>query len=115
MLNEGNFRENLIDMIYNPESYSKDQFYEAFLDMTERFLDELASTLTFEKSIIDKCGEERGEELIQHIASSNSVLSDLEQSYLFDKDQKAYIRDMLTYTECELGYSFDSGKDPYEE
>lgn len=110
MLNEGNFRENLMNMIDNPDSYTKEQYYEALLDMTERFLDELASTLTFEKSIINKCGVEKGKELIQYIASSNPALSDLERTYLFNKDQKAYIRDMLTYTECELGFSYDDSE-----
>ena len=112
MLNEGNFRENLINMIDNPDSYTKDQFYEALLDMSERFIDELASTLTFEKCIIEKCGEKKGEEIIQYIVSSNSALSELERSYLFDRDQKAYIKDMLTFTECEYGFDIgDSGED----
>ena len=31
MLNEGNFRENLIDLIDNPDSCTKEQLYDAFL------------------------------------------------------------------------------------
>ena len=109
MLNEGNFREKVLDMVNNTEPYTKEQYYEAFLEIIEMYLGELASTLTFEKSIISKCGKEKGEALIEAIAVSNPALSDLESRYIFDDyDKKAYINDMLTFTECEFGYSFDS-------
>ena len=108
MLNEGNFREKLLDMVNNPNPYTKEQYYEAFLEIAEKYLDELASTLTFEKSIISKCGKEKGEALIEAIAVSNSALTDLECQYIFDDhDKKAYINDMLIFTECEFGYNFD--------
>ena len=109
MLNEGNFREKLLDMVNNPDPYTKDQYYEAFLEIAEKYLDELASTLTFEKSIISKCGKEKGEALIETIAISNPALSDLESQYIFDDhDKKAYINDMLVFTEFEFGYSFNN-------
>ena len=109
MLNEGNFREKLLDMVNNPDPYTKEQYYEAFLEIAEKYLDELASTLTFEKSIISKCGKEKGEALIEAIAVSNSALSDLESQYIMDDhDKKAYINDMLVFTEFEFGYSFDN-------
>ncbi len=109
MLNESNFRENLLDMVNNPDPYTKEQYYEAFLEITEMYLGELASTLTFEKSIINKCGKEKGEAIIEAIAISNPALSDLESQYVFDDhDKKSYINDMLVFTECEFGYSFDN-------
>ncbi len=104
MLNEGNFREKLLDMVNNPDPYTKEQYYEAFLEIAEKYLGELASTLTFEKSIISKCGKEKGEALIEAIAISNPALSDLESQYILDDhDKKAYINDMLIFTECEFG------------
>ena len=50
-------------MIVN--SSTKEQFYESFIEITEKYLSELASTVTFEKSIISKCGKEKGENLIK--------------------------------------------------
>ena len=112
MLNEGNFKEKLLDMVNNSTSYTKEQYYEAFLEMTEKYLDELASTLTFEKNIISKCGKEKGERLIEAIAVSNPALSELESQYIFDDhDKKEYINEMLVFTEFEFGYCFDSHDD----
>lgn len=110
MLNEGNFREKLLDMVNNPDPYTKEQYYEAFLEIAEKYLGELVSTLTFEKSIISKCGKEKGEALIEAIAVSNPALSDLERQYVFDDhDKKAYINDMLVFTEYEFGFDINTG------
>ena len=59
MLNEGNFKNNLIDLIDNPDNYTKEQLYDAFLEVTERYLDEMVSTLNYERDIITKLGKEK--------------------------------------------------------
>ena len=77
MLNEGNFRDNLIALINNPDNYTKKQIYDAFLEVTERYLDELASTLNFERDILARVGEEKGIEEIERFAMSNPSLIDV--------------------------------------
>lgn len=112
MLNEGNFRNNLIDLINKPGNYTKEQLYDAFLEITERYLDELASTLNFERDIIAKLGQEKGEEEIERIAMSNPALTDLERTHFEEKDIRKRIIDLLEFTECEFGASIgESGYD----
>ena len=66
MLNEGNFQENLKSMINEPDSWSKEEYYSAFLDMTERFFNALISALEYENVILEKFGEEAGEAIIAY-------------------------------------------------
>jgi oligoendopeptidase F len=52
MLNGQYFRDQVENIIDNPDSYSREELYTAFLEMTERYLNELISTLNYEKAII---------------------------------------------------------------
>ena len=104
MLNEGNFREKLLDMVNNPNSYTKEQLYDAFLEITERYLDEMASTLNFERAIIAKYGEEKGNEEIERIVASNPALADLEQANSNEENRRDAIFNLLAYIECEFGF-----------
>ena len=45
MINEGNFRENLDSLINDPDSWSKEDYYSAFLELTERYLNEMLNAL----------------------------------------------------------------------
>ena len=73
MLNEGYFRDNLVELINNPGNYTKEQLYEAFLEVAERYLDEMTSNLCFERDIIAKLGKKAGYKEINRIAMSKSI------------------------------------------
>lgn len=111
MLNEGNFRDNLIALINNPDNYTKKQIYDAFLEVTERYLDELASTLNFERDILARLGEEKGNEEIERIAMSNPALNDLGRMDVTEEDKRQVIMDLLAFTECEFGYNVGGDED----
>ena len=105
MLNEGDFRKTVNDMISNPDSYTKEDYYTAFLEMTERYLDEMVSTLNYERNIIARLGKEKGEEEIERIATSSPALNDLEQTNAKEMDRRDAISNYLTYIECEYGFN----------
>ncbi len=111
MLNEGDFKRTLIDLIDNPDKYNKDQLYDAFLEITERYLDEIVSTLCFENYIIKKYGEEKGNEIIEAIAASNPAVADLEQTNAREADKSTIIKNLLVFTECEFGFDLSKGNE----
>ena len=65
------FRNTVEKIMNNPESYTKEELHDLFLEMTERYLNELLSTMNYEKAIIDSLGEEKGNEVIEKVATSN--------------------------------------------
>lgn len=109
MLNKGNFRNNLIDLIDNPDKYTKEHLYEAFLEITERYLDEMVSTLSFERYILKEYGQEKGYSIIEILASSNSDIADLEQRNAEEVDKTNVIKNLLAFTECEFGMDLEEG------
>ena len=111
MLNNGNFRKNLIDVVDNPEGYTKDQLYDAFLEITERCLEDMVSTLCYENYIIKQYGEEKGNKIIEKIAASNPAVVELEQTNAAEADKREVIKNLLVFTECELGFDLDEGND----
>ena len=105
MLNEGNFSENLKSMINEPDSWSKEDYYSAFLDMTERFYNALISSLEYENVILEKFGEAEGEALIEKIATSNPSLMDMEDENGKLPDQKAVIMNLMDFARCDFGFT----------
>ena len=61
MLNDGDFRKGLDKLMNHPDSCSKEELYVGFLEMTERYLNEMITTMNFENAIIEELGEKRGE------------------------------------------------------
>ena len=106
MLNEGNFREKLLSMIDEPDSWSKEDYYSAFLDMTERFLYELTASTGYENAILDRLGEDEGEALIEKIATSNEALIDMDKENA-NLDKKEALKNLLDFVECEFGIKID--------
>ena len=51
MIDDNNFRKIVLDMMYHPEAYSKEDYYEAFLEMTGRYLNEMVTTINLENVI----------------------------------------------------------------
>ena len=107
MLNEGDFRKTVNDMISNPDSYTKEDYYTAFLEMSERYLDGMITTTSLEKAITDGMDEENANKILEDIATSNPSLNDLESINLKEPDRAEVIRNLLDYIECELGLSID--------
>ena len=107
MLNEGDFRKTVTDMISNPDSYTKEEYYTAFLEMTERYLDGMITTTSLEKAITDGMDEENANKILEDIATSNPSLNDLESINVKEPDQIEVIRNLMDYIECELGLSID--------
>lgn len=105
MLNEGNFQEKLKSMINEPDSWSKEEYYSAFLDMTERFFNALISALEYENVILEKFGEEAGEAIIEKIALSNPSLMDMEDENEKLPDQKAVIMNLMDFAKCDFGFT----------
>ena len=111
MLNEGDFRKTVNDMISNPDSYTKEEYYTAFLEMTERYLDGMITTTSLEKAITDGMDEENANKILEDIATSNPSLNDLESINVKEPDQIEVIRNLMDYIECELGLSIRNDKE----
>ena len=111
MLNEGDFRKTVNDMISNPDSYTKEEYYTAFLEMTERYLDGMITTCSLEKAITDGMDEENANKILEDIATSNPSLNDLESINVKEPDQIEVIRNLMDYIECELGLSISNDKE----
>ena len=65
------FRNTVEKVMNNLELYSKEDLHALFLEMTERYLNELLSTMNYEEAIIESLGEEKGNEVIEKVATSN--------------------------------------------
>ena len=102
MLNEGNFREKLKSMIDEPDAWSKEDYYHAFLEMTGRFLYELINATEYENAILDKLGEDEGEALIEKIATSNEARNDMDKVNA-ELDTKGAVKNALDFAECQFG------------
>ena len=111
MLNEGDFKRTFIDLIDNPDKYNKEQLYDAFLEISERYLEDMVSTLCFENYIIKKYGEEKGNEIIEAIAASNPAVVDLERTNAREEDKRTVIKNLLAFTECEFGFDLSEGNE----
>lgn len=76
--------------------YSKDDLYEAYLDMTVRFLEELISAKTYEDWIIANCGEETGNRLIEQVATAvPPIPEEVEFGPITNKEER--IEALLSY------------------
>lgn len=107
MINEGNFRKAVEHIINFPEKYTKDDIYDAFLEMTERYLDEMISTLNMEKAITQDMSDEDANKLIEEIALSSPVANNLEEANASADDEAQVIQNLLDYIECELGFTIE--------
>ena len=74
------FRNTVEKIMNNPELYSKEDLHDLFLEMTERYLTELLSSMNYEKAIIESLGEEKGNEVIEKVATSNPDINDVDHA-----------------------------------
>ena len=111
MLNDEYFRQTLEDIINNPDNYSKEELYEAFLDMTERYLNEMVSSMNLENALTEGLGKESADELIEQIATTNPCINDLDETNAQLPDQKEVIQNLLDYIAFDLGINSIGGED----
>ena len=77
MINGNYFRDQLENIIDNPDSYTREELHDAFLEITERYLNELISTLNYEQAIISSLGEEEGNKIIEKAADKKETIKNL--------------------------------------
>ena len=113
MLNDEYFRQTVEDIINNPDNYSKEELYEAFLDMTERYLNEMVSSMNLENALTEGLGKESADELIEQIATTNPCINDLDETNAQIPDQKEVIQNLFDYVAFDLGTQSIAGDDDF--
>ena len=93
------FRNTVEKIVNNPELYSKEDLHDLFLEMTERYLNELLSTMNYEKAIIESLGEERGSEVIETAATSNLDVYSVDSDNIEEDDIKNRIINLFNAIE----------------
>ena len=111
MLNDEFFREKVEDIINNHDNYSKEELHEAFMDMTERYLNEMVTSMNLENALTEGLGRESADELIEQIATSNPCINDLDETNAQLPDQKEIIQNLFDYVAFDLGTHSIGGDD----
>ena len=96
------FRNTVEKVMNNSESYSNEDLRYLFLEMTERYLNEMVSCLNYERALINELGEEEGNQIIEQIATSNPSVSSLDSDNAAEPEVKERIENLLSYIECEF-------------
>ena len=96
------FRNTVKKVMNNPELYSKEDLQDLFLEMTERYLNEMVSCLNYERTLINELGEEEGNQIIEQIATSNPSVSSLDSDNAAEPEVRERIENLLSYIECEF-------------
>ena len=102
MLNYGDYKAHILKVIDNRDTISKKELYDAFLDLAERYLTEMVSSLNYERALINEVGEEEGNQLIEQIVTSNLALRNLDDTNGAELDPRDRIVNLLSYIECEF-------------
>ena len=102
MYKTNDFRKGLRNVMDESKTISKGRLYDAFLEVTVRYLNEMISTLSLEQTIIKELGEERGNELIERVATSNPSLQNLDADNSDTDDYREKIENLLSYIDCEF-------------
>lgn len=101
--------ERLKDLISNSDSYSKEDYYNAFLDVTEQYLNELMNTLAYENKLLETLDEEEAEELMESVAEETAAKF-YENADMFDEDKVSRINKLIGFVEEEFGEIGDDGE-----
>ena len=115
MFNGNYFRDQLENIIDNPGSYTREELHDAFLEITERYLNELISTLNYEKAIISSLGEEEGGKLIEKAATSDPAFNELSMINAQAEDKKEIIKNLLDFTESQYKTKYGGDDDSLPE
>ena len=115
MINEGDFKETVEELLSNPDAFTREEIYTAFLEMTARYLDEMVTSTNLEKAITAGLGRARADELLEEIATSNPCVNDLDNTNVMEPDLKERIRNLMAFTEFEIGCYGLGGDDDSED
>lgn len=107
MINEGDFRTNVIDILKNPDNYTNEQLHEAFLEMAERYFDEMISSLNMERALTKDMSEEEADDMLNEIAMSCPGLNELERTNLDEEDPVQAIINRMDFIECGFGFTLE--------
>lgn len=110
MIDEENFRESVEDIINNPDAYTKEEIHDAFIDMTERYLNEMITTMNLERAITDGFDKNRANQILEELATSNPSINDLDMTNAHENNRAEVIRNLFDYTQFDLG-CLDLGED----
>ena len=113
MIDDNNFRKIVLAMMYHPEAYSKEDYYEAFLEMTGRYLNEMVTTINLENALAEGKAEKEVEELLFNIQQGNPDTDELDAANAAIRDMPRTIENLLSYLAGIEGGCVDSGFDAY--
>ncbi len=102
MYKTNDFRKGLKNVMDESKTIPKGKLYDAFLEVTVRYLNEMISALSLERAIINELGEERGSELIERVATSNPSVQNLDTSNSDADEYREKIENLLSYIDCEF-------------
>lgn len=102
MYKTNDFKKGLMNVMNESKTIPKGELYDAFLEVTVRYLNEMISTLSLEQAIIKELGEEKGNELIERVATSNPSMQNLDASTTDVDDYREKIENLLSYIDCEF-------------
>ena len=113
MIDDNNFRKIVLDMMYHPEAYSKEDYYEACLEMTGRYLNEMVTTINLENALTENMAEKEIEELLFNIQQGNPDTDELDAANAAVRDMPRTIENLLSYLAGIEGGCADTGFDAY--
>ena len=102
MYKTNDFRKGLKNVMDESKTIPKGRLYDAFLEVTVRYLNEMISTLSLEQAVIKELGEERGNELIERVSTSNPSMQNLDTVNPDEDDYREKIENLLSYIDCEF-------------
>ena len=102
------FRNTVEKVMNNPELYSKEDLQDLFLEMTERYLDEMINIMNYERIILSQLGKEKGSEVIEMAATSNPAIDELEEKIITEGDPKKRIKSRMDYIDGEFKRKYNA-------
>ena len=111
MLNNEFSGEYLYSLLLDFDSHTKKEYYEALLNITEYYLNELLSTVSLQEAITQIIGDERAEELIEKISLTENEKMAAMNLGLFGEDKLARIRNLYTYITNEYRHQMNTSDD----
>ena len=107
MINDGIFRVLVENIIDNPDDYSKDDIYIAFLEMTERYLIEMVTTSSLEKALTEGMDKEDADKCIEEVVSSDPDVEELDIKNAEEPDIRIIIKNLMDFIENDMGLNIE--------
>ena len=111
MLNNEFSGEYLNSLLLDFDSHTKKEYYEALLNITEYYLNELLSTVSLQEAITQIIGDERAEELVEKISLTENEKMAAMNLGLFGEDKLSRIRNLYTYLTNEYRHQMNTSDD----